>query len=89
MRSAAYWRSCPSTQSEQSLKRQVHELNSNYEGALLIQDQHNRYALYHPSAEALSSMIVDLPYKITNSIVVNSTLYCKRRQHARSIRGAH
>jgi ATP-binding cassette subfamily G (WHITE) protein 2 (PDR) len=39
--------------------------------------QHNRYALYHPSAEALSSMIVDLPYKITNSIVVNSTLYCE------------
>jgi ATP-binding cassette subfamily G (WHITE) protein 2 (PDR) len=38
-------------------------------------EKHNRYALYHPSAEAMSSMIVDLPYKITNSIVVNSTLY--------------
>jgi ATP-binding cassette subfamily G (WHITE) protein 2 (PDR) len=37
--------------------------------------KHNRYALYHPSAEALSSLIVDLPYKITNSLVVNSTLY--------------
>ncbi|KAH8727674.1 opaque-specific ABC transporter CDR3 [Phaeosphaeriaceae sp. PMI808] len=40
-----------------------------------IVEKHNRYALYHPSAEALSSMIVDLPYKITNSLIVNSTLY--------------
>lgn len=37
--------------------------------------KHNRYALYHPSAEALASMIVDMPYKILNSLVVNSTLY--------------
>jgi len=37
--------------------------------------QHNRYALYHPSAEALASMIVDLPYKVVNSLVVNCTLY--------------
>jgi ATP-binding cassette subfamily G (WHITE) protein 2 (PDR) len=37
--------------------------------------QHNQYALYHPSAEALSSMIVDLPYKVTNSLVVNCTIY--------------
>ncbi|RAQ99645.1 opaque-specific abc transporter cdr3 [Stemphylium lycopersici] len=36
---------------------------------------HNRYALYHPSAEALASMVVDLPYKITNCIIVNTTLY--------------
>ncbi|KAH4609607.1 hypothetical protein HBI38_123760 [Parastagonospora nodorum] len=40
-----------------------------------IVEKHNRYALYHPSAEAVSSMIVDLPYKITNSFVVSSTLY--------------
>lgn len=40
-----------------------------------IVEKHNRYALYHPSAEALSAMIVDLPYKITNSIIVNTTLY--------------
>jgi ATP-binding cassette subfamily G (WHITE) protein 2 (PDR) len=40
-----------------------------------IIEKHNRYALYHPSAEALSSMIVDLPYKITNSLLVNTTLY--------------
>lgn len=40
-----------------------------------IVEKHNRYALYHPSAEALASMIFDLPYKIMNSIIVNSTLY--------------
>lgn len=40
-----------------------------------IVEKHNRYALYHPSAEAMASLIMDLPYKITNSIVVNSTLY--------------
>ncbi|KAF2866739.1 ABC multidrug transporter [Massariosphaeria phaeospora] len=40
-----------------------------------IVEKHNRYALYHPSAEAVASMIMDLPYKITNSFVVNSILY--------------
>ena len=37
--------------------------------------KHNRYALYHPSAEAMASMIMDLPYKILNSLTVNCTLY--------------
>ncbi|KAH7096021.1 ABC-2 type transporter-domain-containing protein [Paraphoma chrysanthemicola] len=40
-----------------------------------IVEKHNRYALYHPSAEAMSSMIIDMPYKIANAIIVNSTLY--------------
>ncbi|RKK74598.1 ABC transporter CDR4 [Fusarium oxysporum] len=40
-----------------------------------IVEKHARYALYHPSAEALSSMIVDLPYKITNAIITNITMY--------------
>ena len=40
-----------------------------------IVEKHNRYALYHPSAEALASLLVDMPYKITNAIFVNSTLY--------------
>lgn len=40
-----------------------------------IIEKHNRYALYHPSAEALSSMIFDLPYKVLNSALVNTTLY--------------
>ncbi|KFY06612.1 hypothetical protein V492_07903 [Pseudogymnoascus sp. VKM F-4246] len=40
-----------------------------------IVEKHARYALYHPSAEAFSSMITDLPYKITNSICFNLVLY--------------
>ncbi|GKT46795.1 ZEB2-regulated ABC transporter 1 [Colletotrichum spaethianum] len=40
-----------------------------------IVEKHARYALYHPSAEALSSMVVDLPYKIVNAILMNTTLY--------------
>ncbi|KIV95546.1 hypothetical protein PV10_03185 [Exophiala mesophila] len=40
-----------------------------------IVEKHNRYALYHPSAEALASLLVDMPYKVTNAIFVNSTLY--------------
>lgn len=31
--------------------------------------------MYHPSAEAVSSMLCDLPYKVVNSIVFNLTLY--------------
>ncbi|KAL4729018.1 Multidrug resistance protein [Fusarium chlamydosporum] len=40
-----------------------------------IIEKHARYALYHPSAEALSSMVVDLPYKIFNTIMMNTTMY--------------
>ncbi|KAG7126348.1 ABC multidrug transporter A-1 like protein [Verticillium longisporum] len=40
-----------------------------------IIEKHARYALYHPSAEALSSMIVDLPYKIINAVITNITMY--------------
>ncbi|GFF64797.1 ABC transporter CDR4 [Aspergillus lentulus] len=40
-----------------------------------IIEKHSRYALYHPSAEALSSMIMDLPYKILNAITSNIVLY--------------
>ncbi|KAF2192196.1 pleiotropic drug resistance protein, ABC superfamily [Zopfia rhizophila CBS 207.26] len=40
-----------------------------------IIEKHNRYALYHPSAEAISSMIMGLPYKVINTFVVNSPLY--------------
>lgn len=29
-----------------------------------IVEKHTRYAFYHPSAEALSSMVMDLPYKV-------------------------
>ncbi|KAH6962895.1 ABC transporter CDR4 [Fusarium avenaceum] len=38
-------------------------------------EKHGRYALYHPSVEAVSSIVMDLPYKLVNSLIVNSTLY--------------
>lgn len=31
--------------------------------------------MYHPSAEAVASMLVDLPYKVVNTIIFNLTLY--------------
>ncbi|RSM01819.1 hypothetical protein CDV31_011168 [Fusarium ambrosium] len=40
-----------------------------------IIEKHARYALYHPSAEALSSIVVDMPYKVVNCIVTNIALY--------------
>ena len=40
-----------------------------------IVEKQNRYAFYHPSAEAFASMLVDIPYKITNAIVFNVVLY--------------
>ncbi|KAI9099899.1 putative ABC transporter [Phlyctochytrium arcticum] len=40
-----------------------------------IVEKHTRYALYHPSAEAISSMILDLPAKILGAIFFNITLY--------------
>ncbi|KAK4223741.1 ABC-2 type transporter-domain-containing protein [Podospora fimiseda] len=40
-----------------------------------IVEKHDRYALYHPSAEAVASMLCDMPYKVANTIVFNLTLY--------------
>lgn len=40
-----------------------------------IVEKHVRYAFYHSSAEALSAMVADLPYKITNAMLLNLTLY--------------
>ena len=40
-----------------------------------IVEKHSRYALYHPSAEAVASMLTDMPYKIANAILFNITLY--------------
>lgn len=40
-----------------------------------VVEKHNRYALYHPSAESLASMIVDLPNKLVNALLMNLTLY--------------
>ncbi|KAF9892130.1 hypothetical protein FE257_002536 [Aspergillus nanangensis] len=50
------------------------EILTLYEKRTIV-EKHNRYALYHPSAEAVSSMIMDMPYKITNSVLVNLVLY--------------
>ncbi|PVH68360.1 putative multidrug resistance ABC transporter [Cadophora sp. DSE1049] len=40
-----------------------------------IVEKHSRYALYHPSAEAWASMLMDLPYKILNTFTFNIPLY--------------
>ncbi|KAH8805062.1 ABC transporter CDR4 [Xylogone sp. PMI_703] len=40
-----------------------------------IVEKHTRYALYHPSAEAFASALTDIPYKVTNCILFNCTLY--------------
>lgn len=40
-----------------------------------IVEKHVRYAFYHSSAEALSAMVADLPYKVVNAIILNLTLY--------------
>lgn len=40
-----------------------------------IVEKHARYALYHPSAEALASMLTDMPYKVCNTIMFNLTVY--------------
>jgi ABC-type multidrug transport system permease subunit len=40
-----------------------------------IIEKHARYSFYHPSTEALSSFIMDLPYKVVNSALINLTIY--------------
>ncbi|KAJ4267167.1 Multidrug resistance protein [Fusarium torreyae] len=40
-----------------------------------IVEKHARYAFYHASAESFASILVDMPYKISNSILFNVTLY--------------
>jgi ATP-binding cassette subfamily G (WHITE) protein 2 (PDR) len=40
-----------------------------------IVEKHSRYALYHPSAEAVASMLCDMPYKLTNAVTFNLTIY--------------
>ncbi|KAI1164457.1 ABC-2 type transporter-domain-containing protein [Nemania serpens] len=40
-----------------------------------IVEKHARYALYHPAAEAVASMLCDLPYKVANTIIFNTSLY--------------
>ncbi|EXJ91459.1 ATPase [Capronia epimyces CBS 606.96] len=40
-----------------------------------IVEKHNDYALYHPFAEAVASMMVDLPTKVVVSVSFNLVLY--------------
>lgn len=40
-----------------------------------IVEKHTKYAFYHPFAEAIASMICDMPNKILTSIFFNLTLY--------------
>lgn len=40
-----------------------------------IVEKHTQYAFYHPSAEAVASMLTDMPYKILNAIFTNLTIY--------------
>jgi len=40
-----------------------------------VVEKHQRYAFYHPSAEAVASMLMDMPYKIANAITLNLVLY--------------
>jgi ABC-type multidrug transport system ATPase subunit len=40
-----------------------------------IVEKHTQYAFYHPFAEAIASMIVDMPSKLASSVFFNVTLY--------------
>ncbi|KAJ5458361.1 CDR ABC transporter [Penicillium sp. IBT 31633x] len=44
-----------------------------------IVEKQARYAMYHPFAEAISSMLCDMPYKILNAITFNIPLYFMTR----------
>jgi ABC-type multidrug transport system permease subunit len=37
--------------------------------------KHSRYALYHPSADAVAAIIANLPYKVLNCLFMNTTIY--------------
>ncbi|KAK1561726.1 ABC-2 type transporter-domain-containing protein [Colletotrichum navitas] len=40
-----------------------------------IVEKHVRYALYHASAEAIADLAMSLPFKLINSIIVNTVFY--------------
>ncbi|UPK91915.1 hypothetical protein LCI18_002850 [Fusarium solani-melongenae] len=40
-----------------------------------VVEKHNRYAFYHQSTQAIASYFIDLPYKTTNMIIFNVTVY--------------
>lgn len=44
-----------------------------------IVEKQARYAMYHPFAEAIASMVCDLPYKLLNTVTFNIPLYFMTR----------
>ncbi|OGE53517.1 hypothetical protein PENARI_c007G00791 [Penicillium arizonense] len=52
----------------------VLEILTLYEQRLIV-EKHHQFALYHPSAEAVASMLTDMPYKLLNTLCFNLTLY--------------
>ncbi|KAJ5581724.1 hypothetical protein N7535_000344 [Penicillium sp. DV-2018c] len=44
-----------------------------------IVEKQARYAMYHPFAEAIASMLCDMPYKLTNAVTFNIPLYFMTR----------
>lgn len=59
------------------------EIFSLYEARSIV-EKHKKYALYHPSADALASIITELPSKILTAIMFNIIIYfvVKLRQNA-------
>jgi ABC-type multidrug transport system permease subunit len=52
----------------------VLEIIALYEKRAIV-EKHTRYALYHPSADAISSIIMSMPYKVVNLLFTNLVLY--------------
>ncbi|TPX16070.1 uncharacterized protein E0L32_004065 [Thyridium curvatum] len=46
-----------------------------------IVEKHVRYAFYHASAESFASVLVDMPYKITNTICYDLVIYFMTNLH--------
>jgi ABC-type multidrug transport system permease subunit len=51
-----------------------HQILTLYEQRPIV-EKHHQFALYHPSAEAVASMLTDIPYKLLNTLCFNLTLY--------------
>lgn len=51
-----------------------HQILTLYEQRPIV-EKHQQFALYHPSAEAVASMLTDMPYKVLNTLCFNLTLY--------------
>lgn len=52
-----------------------HEMLTTVPAQRPIVEKQSRYAFYHPSAEAVASMLTDMPYKVLNNITFNLVIY--------------